>query len=463
MNAISSYMKLILAAFSIIAVALLSGCGGGSSSGGSSVGWYYHWNCNGDSMCLSTNPTSQASGTVGPESGGQSGCNSLMTFGTNFWGIPPATQSCDNSPSGGGGSVGVPTITSFTPMIGSPGTAITVTGTNFTTNSTVTINGITISVSSASSTQIIFSVPVMGSFRGPITVTSPSGTVTSSGLISVINPLYGVTWSATKSLFVAVGENGTILTSPDAVTWTSRPSGVNLALASGLHGIGCSGTRCEAMGDNGYTITSDDGVNWTYQSQAGTNGIATLESVVWSPSGTQFVRVGSASNVSTSPDGVSWTQRSVPSDWYRGVVWTGTQFVAVGYGIITSPDGVTWTSRIQNSSHDGVAWSGALLVTAGAGGVVLTSPDGITWTTRTSGTTANLNAVTWSGSQFVEVGASGTILTSPDGITWTARTSGTTANLNGIASSGTQLVAVGVSGTILTSPNGINWTLQISP
>jgi 6-phosphogluconolactonase (cycloisomerase 2 family) len=77
----------------LLLVSLLTGCGGGG--GGSSDGWYYHWSCNGDSECLVTNPTGQAIGTVGPVVGG---CGSLMTFGSKFWNIPPATQACDHSP-----------------------------------------------------------------------------------------------------------------------------------------------------------------------------------------------------------------------------------------------------------------------------------------------------------------------------------------------------------------------------
>ncbi|HET9551919.1 MAG TPA: hypothetical protein VFP50_03040, partial [Anaeromyxobacteraceae bacterium] len=81
---------------SLLALALLAlstACGGAGAGGGG--GWYYHWSCNGDPECLITNPTGAPSGTVGPEPGG---CGSLMTFGSHFWGIPPATQSCDQSP-----------------------------------------------------------------------------------------------------------------------------------------------------------------------------------------------------------------------------------------------------------------------------------------------------------------------------------------------------------------------------
>lgn len=90
----------------LVPALLLAACGAAPGGG---TDWYYHWSCNGDSECLSLNPTGEASGTVGPESGGQAGCNSLMTFGSKFFNIPPATQSCDTSP-----NAPPPTITSLT-------------------------------------------------------------------------------------------------------------------------------------------------------------------------------------------------------------------------------------------------------------------------------------------------------------------------------------------------------------
>lgn len=84
--------------FWVLAALLLGGCGGGG--GGGDPNWYYHFRCNGDGACLSTNFAGASEGTSsqGPGAGGQSGCNSLMTFGNINWNIPPAEQWCDNSP-----------------------------------------------------------------------------------------------------------------------------------------------------------------------------------------------------------------------------------------------------------------------------------------------------------------------------------------------------------------------------
>ena len=169
--------------------------------------------------------------------------------------------------------------------------------------------------------------------------------------------------------------------------------------------------------------------------------------------------MGDGGTILTSPDGVTWTARtSGTTQILRGVVYGGSQFVAVGYNgtILTSPDGVTWTPQTSGTTNllFGVGYDGSQLVAVGDGGTILTSPDGVTWTAQTSGTAYRLYRVGYDGSQFVAVGYNGTILTSPDGATWTADTSGTTNLLNSIAYDGSQFVAVGGNGTILTSGGG---------
>lgn len=74
-----------------------------------------------------------------------------------------------------------------------------------------------------------------------------------------------------------------------------------------------------------------------------------------------------------------------------------------------------------HANLSGVVWSGSQFVAVGYAGTIVTSPDGHTWTTQTSGTSNDLSGVAWSGSrsEFVAVGKAGTILTSPDGSTWT--------------------------------------------
>ncbi len=80
-----------------------------------------------------------------------------------------------------GSSPGAPTITSFTPNIATPGTAVTITGTNFETtplNNKAAFNLGNSAISSATSTSISAAVPPVGS--GRISVTTPNGKATSA-------------------------------------------------------------------------------------------------------------------------------------------------------------------------------------------------------------------------------------------------------------------------------------------
>ena len=175
---------------------------------------------------------------------------------------------------------------------------------------------------------------------------------------------------------------------------------------------------------------------------------------------------------------LTWTQQtSNTTSQLEDVIWSGTQFAAVGRDgtIVTSPDGEAWTVQ---TSHAGettylrdVAWSGAQFVAVGGpetgAQVIVTSPDGVTWTPRTSNATYALNSVIWGGTQFVAVGGNGTIVTSPDGVTWTARTVTVeeTTHLIDVAWNGTQFVAVGGTETgaqiVVTSEDGVTWTLRV--
>ena len=304
------------------------------------------------------------------------------------------------------------------------------------------------------------SLTIIGLTYAPITVTGMPVTSQSSGTGDNLN---GVAWSGTQ--FVAVGEGGTILTSPDGVTWTSRSSGTAITLLS----VAWSGTKFVATGIGpdlltGVALTSSDGLTWTAQdlSSIGATPPWNLRSVVWS--GTQFVAVGATTGFSpsevilTSPDGASWTARPYVATTHadlRAVAWSGLRFVAAGGSgeILTSADGITWTAQSSATAFglDSVIWSGTQFVAGGDGGAVVTSPDGVTWTPRVSATGNSLSAITWTGSQFVAAGPAGTLVNSPDGVTWSLQASGTSNFLNGIAS-GTKTVIVGTNGTILTSP-----------
>ncbi|MFZ1642162.1 MAG: hypothetical protein WAV07_12200 [Candidatus Contendobacter sp.] len=237
------------------------------------------------------------------------------------------------------------------------------------------------------------------------------------------------------------------------------------------NGIPYSPSNYVAVGANATIITSPDAKTWTPRN-AGVSGI-TLYSVA---NGNVLVAVGAGGTILTSSDGITWTNRTNPSitaDLYK-VIWAGaSQFVAVGGSgtILTSPNGITWTQRTSGTSSNlfGIAQN-VSLVTVGQAGTILASSDGgISWAAQPSGTTNTLYSVTLAGfSGFVAVGNQGTIL-SYDGSSWTPQSSPTSNHLFSVSISmsmvGNGYRAVGTGGTILNydGMTGGMWTVDMSP
>ena len=90
----------------------------------------------------------------------------------------------------GGGAIGrittavTPAITGFTPASGAPTDQVTITGHNLSTATRVAFNGTTADIVSSTSDQIVAEVPA-GATSGPVSVTTPAGTATSTSAFSV--------------------------------------------------------------------------------------------------------------------------------------------------------------------------------------------------------------------------------------------------------------------------------------
>ena len=170
---------------------------------------------------------------------------------------------------------------------------------------------------------------------------------------SVISSIDGVAWDTlhgfnglfvndfvwTGSAFVAVavepgGVNGLILRSTDGENWTTVANGL-VAQRS----IAWNGSLFVAVGNEATLRTSPDGINWTPVDSGGGQSLA---GVVWADS--QFVTVGSNSTILTSPDGTTWTPQTAPesSTPLTDVVWDGNTSTLLTTGFISSDD--VWVS-----------------------------------------------------------------------------------------------------------------------
>ncbi|KAA9325016.1 CUB domain-containing protein [Adhaeribacter soli] len=99
----------------------------------------------------------------------------------------------------------LPTIISFTPNSGSAGTSVTLTGTNFTGATSVTVGGIPVTFTVVNGTTIVLTIPI-GAVTGPIVVTTPAGTATSNSNFTVTNPCVTPTASISTSCTSAASQ-----------------------------------------------------------------------------------------------------------------------------------------------------------------------------------------------------------------------------------------------------------------
>jgi len=171
-----------------------------------------------------------------------------------------------------------------------------------------------------------------------------------------------------------------VVTSPNGLAWTLRTSGTTYSLRGIVYGNGLY----VAVGQNGTVLTSSDGFNWTVQA---TETLSTLFSIAYGNG--MFVAVGGEGTILTSNDGVNWVARSSgTSGPLYAVAFGQGQFVAVGgplsylcedYTIVMlrSLDGATWQNITDKLPTHwglyGVSFINGTVWTTGSFGTILQS------------------------------------------------------------------------------------------
>lgn len=291
-------------------------------------------------------------------------------------------------------------------------------------------------------------------------LTSPDGTVWTvrSASTSVPTTLRGVTFSGTQ--FVAVGYGGTVVTSTNGITWTKRQTSSSLAIEDVAYGNG----RYVAVGGypSNVKLVSTDGITWTAQPAA--YGMDYDMYDITFGNG-QFVAIGYYGVVLTSPNGLTWTKRNLDIlDSMQGIVYANNQFITVGTSIRRSTDGATWqaTSAPDGQSNlSSVAYGNGRYVVFGnsyafgSKAQLLTSTDGAIFTRIEFPTYTAPSDVVFGQNLFVSVDYYGNILSSSDGQLWTFRKQGT--SFKAITYGKGRYVAVG-SGQAMVSTDGLIWT-----
>ena len=313
----------------------------------------------------------------------------------------------------------------------------------------------------ASNTGIVYAV----GDRGTI-ISSPSSSFTSWSVneSNVSDNLKGISWneSLTDSVFVAVGGfKGVILTNDGTSnSWTAQtvPDG-----AGRLMSVAWSPVLklFAAVSLSKKVITSPDGVDWTLQDYTASSG---FRDVIWDSSARQFVAVGLSGIVATSSNGTDWAEQELgATNLLFSITQLGSDLVIAGGGhvFISRDGGIDWEAIVLpfTGVYD-VLGNGANLLAVTNGGILTSSADsGVNWTdilpvTRLSN--RPLTDIVWNGTRFVVASNSGYTLSSTDGSNWQKNDSPAPRQITWDGSR-----FVGVTGTsVFFSDDGLSWTKE---
>jgi len=317
-------------------------------------------------------------------------------------------------------------------------------------------------------------------------------------------PYYAALWNTNGSYQLA-GSDGFIEQSTltnGAYLWSnpynsSRDWLWQVTLANGLY---------VAVGDNGRILTSDNGADWSIEAFTATNSIPAMNSsVLFCVGGNSnlLLAAGNSGSLVASPNlllpvldtnsngsfttnyasslGVAWYALSAPAGTTNdlaGVCTYSNRFYLVGgngsifslsftnWNVLTANNlnrylgGSNWTKLSSPSTNylSGVTVFTNGLVVSGDQGTILTSPDGANWTRRISGTTNWLFRVQHATNLLVAVGENGSIFTSSNSVNWVSQHSGTSNWLNDAVMVSNTCFVVGNSGSVLASTNLAIWT-----
>jgi hypothetical protein len=230
--------------------------------------------------------------------------------------------------------------------------------------------------------------------------TPSSGATTWTARYGTTETFYSGAYNG-SNLYVIVGGAGSLLTSPDGITWTSRTSGFG---GSNIYWVAYGNGLFVAVGTNGIITTSTDGITWT----ARTSNMSTnqMNHVIYANSLWVAVgRGGGATNtggITYSSDGITWTRKSQTPT-------IGTSYFAVSY------NGTNWIVGASASTNNYLYAS---------------TPSG-TWTAADDGTASTINAIWWDGTRNITISST----TSPRYST--SVTLGTTTEIVNIVNLGT--------------------------
>jgi hypothetical protein len=267
-----------------------------------------------------------------------------------------------------------------------------------------------------------------------------------------------------------------IATEPFAIWLTPSPK----PTAKNLFGVTFTNGLFVAVGANGTILSSANGMNWTARTPSA-GYVTTLRAVT--AGGGQFVAVGEKGSIVSSANGITWTERPQNAGYnFVDVAYGGGQFAAVGPGpqvpngegggftvntniILTSANGAAWLQQsapVYNANYflDAIAYgNGRFLINEG--GQMIESLNGVNWNRITAFATDPLGKLKFAQGKFFQGNVQSIRVSSDNGLSWADEAAFSGLGVYSMANGGGYYAAVGTGFGVRYSTNATDWTTRI--
>jgi photosystem II stability/assembly factor-like uncharacterized protein len=219
-----------------------------------------------------------------------------------------------------------------------------------------------------------------------------------------------------------------------------------------------------AVGDDGIILTSKDGIYWDDNRVTSTDELKTI--IYFN---NQFIIGADYGMLFFSNDGINWTTKYCGySDYLNSMIVCNNKIFAAASNntILTSDDGLQWSKfkvkQNETYSLNTIVHGNNIMVAAGSSGLTVSSNDLSNWNLQIHSEFDNLCALAFGNNRFVAINRN-CIGISEDGKNWTKKEFDTTYFFITVNFCNNQFIVSGASGEILTSLDGVDWTKHQTP
>jgi hypothetical protein len=253
------------------------------------------------------------------------------------------------------------------------------------------------------------------------------------------------------------GDNGTLYTSNDFITWTPRTTGTS----STINALVRTSDNYWYLAGNGGLISysTNEGQSWNPVTSGTTQNINAL--IIGPDGGVYYVANGGVLGRRQSAETFTVVPSSTVNNLFALTSGNTKMLYAGASGFVNYIKDSFFTTG-TTSTINSVVFGNNLYVYGGSGGLLASSSNFSDWTARTSGTSSDILSLTYGNGVYLFGGNAGLLGRSTDGANWSLVSSGTTSTIYSVYYNSGNYFFTAAGGLVRTSTDGSTWTTRSS-